>query len=219
MREAFELFFTFSICGLWHKNSYNFICVWLFKVIAALVLRCLRCSWSAVEREQRCQLPILNAKTTIHIYWEGQDCSHLPVNTMTVWKSAGSGGIQCCVTLFSVELFNIWRGKVLQEWESCYCKKKKKKCLRRNCFGKLGKTLIKSVSLSEKMKRAATMKKVEKTKKKRLRRERKSFMGKIHGKKKIMMTRISDITARRVSVQTPQCMCADTQANLIIGRI
>lgn len=128
-------------------------------------------------------------------------------------------GFSAASHFFLLSYLTFEGGKFCRSESPVTAKKKKKKCLRRNCFGKLGKTLIKSVSLSEKMKRAATMKKVEKTKKKRLRRERKSFMGKIHGKKKIMMTRISDITARRVSVQTPQCMCADTQANLIIGRI
>lgn len=142
--------------------------------------------------------------------------AHLPVNTMTVWKSAGSGGIQCCVTLFLLSYLKFGGGKFCRSESPVSAKKS----LRRNCFGKLGKTLIKSVSLSEKMKRAATMKKVEKTKKKGWREKESHSWGKFTGqKKKLMTTRISDITARRVSAQTPQYTCADTQANLIIGCI
>lgn len=131
--------------------------------------------------------------------------AHLPVNTMIVWKSAGSGGIQCCVTLFLLSYLKFGGGKFCRSESPVSAKKS----LRRNCFGKLGKTLIKSVSLSEKMKRAATMKKVEKTKKKKgLKRERKSFMGKIHGAKK----KIND--DKNFRHHSAACFCSDATVHV-----
>lgn len=130
--------------------------------------------------------------------------AHLPVNTMTVWKSAGSGGIQCCVTLFLLSYLKFGGGKFCRSESPVSAKKS----LRRNCFGKLGKTLIKSVSLSEKMKRAATMKKVEKTKKKRAEERKKVIHGEnSRGKKKIN----DDKNFRHHSAA---CFCSDATVHV-----
>ena len=95
----------------------------------------------------------------------------------------GAVGFSAASHFFLLSYLTFEGGKFCRSESPVTAKKKKKKCLRRNCFGKLGKTLIKSVSLSEKMKRAATMKKVEKTKKKGWGEKESHSWGKFTGKK------------------------------------
>lgn len=47
-------------------------------------------AWEEWEGSKAAGCPFWLPKTTINTYWEGQDCSHLPVNIMTVWKSSRS---------------------------------------------------------------------------------------------------------------------------------
>lgn len=118
----------------------------------------------------------------------------------------GAVGFSAASHFFLLSYLTFEGGKFCRS-ESPVTAKKKKKCLRRNCFGKLGKTLIKSVSLSEKMKRAATMKKVEKTKKKKVE-ERKKV---IHGENSREKKNNDDKNFRHYSAA---CFCSDAAVHV-----
>lgn len=86
-KEKHLRLFFFTFCGLWYKNSNNSLWSTDFNDPASRVCFV---AWEEWEGSKAAGCPFWLPKTTINTYWEGQDCSHLPVNIMTVWKSSRS---------------------------------------------------------------------------------------------------------------------------------
>lgn len=86
-KEKHLRLFFFTFCGLWYKNSNNSLWSTDFNDPASGVCFV---AWEEWEGSKAAGCPFWLPKTTINTYWEGQDCSHLPVNIMTVWKSSRS---------------------------------------------------------------------------------------------------------------------------------